>query len=88
MGAPLVAARVTPQPGSGTRGGPRRLSIYRLATRRGGWRLAVAILGSAATLVFGIGIALGQFTIAIAALVLVGLTSALLFKDLKRAASG
>jgi hypothetical protein len=39
-------------------------------------------------MVFGIGIAPGQFTIAIAALVLVGLTSALLFKELKRAASG
>lgn len=62
--------------------------FYRLAARRGGWRLAVAILASAASLVFGIGIALGQFAIGIAALVLGGLASALLYTEFRRAASG
>jgi hypothetical protein len=52
--------------------------LFRPAGRRGGWRLALAVVASAATLVFGVGMALGQLTIAIAALAFVGVPSVLL----------
>jgi hypothetical protein len=42
---------------------------FRAAAQRGGWRLALAVLSSLSMLVFGIGIAIGQFAIAIAAMI-------------------
>jgi len=52
--------------------------LFRPAGRRGGWRLALAVVASAGTLVFGVGLAQGQLTIAIAALAFVGVPSVLL----------
>lgn len=40
---------------------------FRAAARRGGWRLAIALLSSLSMLVFGIGIAMGQLVIVIVA---------------------
>jgi hypothetical protein len=51
---------------------------FHSAGRRGGWRLAIAVVASVGMLIFGVGIAVGQLTIAIAALAIGGLTSLLL----------
>ena len=59
--------------------------FFRSAARRGGWRLAVALLSSLGGLIFGIGIAMGQSTIAIAAWVIGGLPSMLLVMEDKAA---
>jgi hypothetical protein len=45
-----------------------RPAPFRAAAHRGGWRLAVAVLSSLSMLFFGIGIAMGQLVIGIAAL--------------------
>jgi hypothetical protein len=47
-----------------------RRGPFRVAAQRGGWRLAVAVLSSLSMLVFGIGIAIGQLVIAIAAAII------------------
>jgi hypothetical protein len=61
---------------------------FRSAGRRGGWRLAIAVVASAGMLIFGVGIAVGQLTIAIAAVAIVGLTSLLLLLGDKPAGRG
>jgi hypothetical protein len=58
-----------------------RRGLFRPATRRGGWRLAVAVLSSLGGLIFGVGIATGQLAIAIAAWAIGGLTSLILMLD-------
>ena len=59
--------------------------MFRPAARRGGWRLAAAVLSSLGGLIFGIGMAMGQLTIAIAALVIGGLPSLILMMEDKPA---
>jgi hypothetical protein len=49
-----------------------RRGPFRAAAQRGGWRLAIAVLSSLCMLVFGIGIAMGQLVIGIAALIVGG----------------
>lgn len=46
-----------------------RPAPFRVAAQRGGWRLVLAVLSSLSMLVVGIGIAMGQLAIAIAAVV-------------------
>ena len=46
-----------------------RQGPFRAAAQRGGWRLAIAMLSSLSMLVFGIGIAMGQLEIGIAAVI-------------------
>jgi hypothetical protein len=46
-----------------------RPAPFRAAAQRGGWRLVIAVLSSLSMLVFGIGIAMGQLVIGIAALI-------------------
>lgn len=58
-----------------------RRGLFRPAARRGGWRLAVAVLSSLGGLIFGVGIATGQLAIAIAAWAIGGLTSLILVLD-------
>jgi lysylphosphatidylglycerol synthetase-like protein (DUF2156 family) len=58
-----------------------RRGLFRPAIRRGGWRLAVAVLSSLGGLIFGVGIATGQLAIAIAAWAIGGLTSLILVLD-------
>jgi len=41
--------------------------LFRPAARRGGWRLALAVLACVCVLIFGIGMAMGQPTVVIAA---------------------
>jgi hypothetical protein len=64
-----------------------RRGLFRLVAWRGGWRLAVALLATLAGLIFGIGIAVGQTTIGIAAWAVGGLLSLVLLTDGKRAGS-
>ncbi len=59
---------------------PQR-GFFRQAARPGGWRLAIALLASLGTLVFGVGIAFGQVTIAIAAWAIGGLPSLALWME-------
>jgi hypothetical protein len=61
---------------------------FHSAGRRGGWRLAIAVVASVDMLIFGVGIAVGQLTIAIAALAIGGLTSLLLMLGDKPAGPG
>ena len=65
-----------------------RRGLFRPAARHGGWRLAIAVLSSLGGLIFGIGIAMGQMTIAIAAWVLGGLAGLVLVMEDKPAGSG
>ena len=65
-----------------------RRGIYRPAARRGGWRLAIAVLSSLGALIFGVSIALGQLTIGFAALLIGGLPSILLLMDDKPTGPG
>ena len=65
-----------------------RHGLFRPAARRGGWRLAAALLASLGGLIFGIGIAMGQMTIAIAAWVICGLPTLILVMEDKPAGSG
>jgi hypothetical protein len=65
-----------------------RRGLFRPAARRGGWRLAAALLSSLGGLVFGIGITVGQMTIAIVAWVIGGLPSLLLVMEDKPAGPG
>jgi hypothetical protein len=46
-----------------------RRAPFRAAARRGGWRLAAAVLSSLSLLVCGVGVALGQLVIAFVALI-------------------
>jgi len=46
-----------------------RPAPFRAAAQCGGWQLALAVLSSLSMLVFGIGIAMGQLAIGIAALI-------------------
>jgi hypothetical protein len=62
--------------------------LFRPAGRRGGWRLALAVVASVGMLIFGVGIAVGQLTIAIAAVAIVGLACVLLMMGDKPAGSG
>jgi hypothetical protein len=62
--------------------------MYRPASRRSGWRLAIALLSSLAALVFGVGIAMGQFTIGIIAWAVGGLPSLVLLMEGKPTRSG
>ena len=62
--------------------------LFRPAARRGGWRLAAALLSSLGGLVFGISIAIGQLTIGIVALVIGGLPSLLLLMEGKPGGRG
>jgi len=55
-----------------------RNGLYRRVVRRGGWRLATALVSSAGGLAFGVGIATGQTTIAVVAWVICGLSTAVL----------
>ena len=52
--------------------------LFRPAARRGGWRLALAVVASLGMLTFGVGVAVGQLTVAIAALAPVMVASVLL----------
>jgi len=58
-----------------------RRGLYRPAARRGGWRLAAAVLSSLCILIFGIGVAIGQMTIAIVAFAIGGLASLILVME-------
>ncbi len=62
--------------------------MFRPEARRRGWRLAVALLSSLGALIFGVGIAMGQSTIAFTALIVGGLPSVLLLMDGKPTRSG
>ena len=62
--------------------------LLRPAGRRGGWRLAAAVVASAGVLIFGVGMAVGQVTIAVAALAVVMVTSLLLMIADKPAGPG
>jgi len=53
-------------------------AFFRPAARRGGWRLAAAVVSSLGSLTFGIGFAMGQATIAIVALIFAGLPALIL----------
>lgn len=55
-----------------------RQSPFRSAAQRGGWRLAIAVLSSLGMLAFGIGIAIGQLVIGLAALIIGGLPAMVL----------
>ena len=50
-----------------------RRGPFRTAARRGGWRLAVAVLASLGMLAFGVGVAIGQQAIGLIALIVCGL---------------
>lgn len=65
-----------------------RRGLFRPAARRGGWRLAVALLSSLGGLIFGVGIAMGQMTIAIAAWVIGGLPALILVMEHKQGGPG
>ena len=65
-----------------------RRGLFRQGARRGGWRLAVALLSSLGVLIFGIGTAMGQLGIAIAAWVIGGLPYMVLMMDDKPAGPG
>jgi hypothetical protein len=52
--------------------------LFRPAGRSGGWRLALAVVASAGMLIFGVGVAVGQLTIAFAALAVVMVPSVIL----------
>jgi hypothetical protein len=52
--------------------------LFRPAGRRGGWRLALAVVASVGMLIFGVGVAVGQLTIAFAALAVVMVPSLIL----------
>jgi hypothetical protein len=52
--------------------------LFRPAGQRRGWRLAAAVVASAGLLLFGVGMAVGQLTIAISALAVVMVPSLLL----------
>jgi hypothetical protein len=65
-----------------------RRGLFRPAARRGGWRLAAALVSSLGGLIFGIGIAMGQMTIAIAAWVIGGLSCLILVMEDKPAGPG
>ena len=58
-----------------------RRGLFRPAAQRGGWRLAAALVSSLGGVIFGIGIAMGQMTIAIAAWVIGGLPSLILVME-------
>ena len=58
-----------------------RDGFFRPAARRGGWRLAVAVVSSLGSLTFGIGFAIGQITIALVALIFAGLPSLILMME-------
>jgi hypothetical protein len=62
--------------------------LFRPAGRRGGWRLALAVVASVGMLIFGVGIAVGQLTIAFAALAAVMVPSVLLMMGDKPAGPG
>lgn len=64
-----------------------RRGLFRAASRHAGWRLVVAVLSSLAALTFGIGIAMGQMTIAIVAWVIGGLSVAMLMMEDNQGAS-
>jgi hypothetical protein len=55
--------------------------MFRPEDRHRGWRLAVALLSSLGALIFGIGAAMGQFAIALIALLVGGLPAVLLLMD-------
>jgi hypothetical protein len=59
--------------------------MFRPVVRRGGWRLASALISSAGGLLLGIGIATGQMTTAIAAWVIGGLSTVVLMMEDKPA---
>lgn len=65
-----------------------RRGLFRPAARQGGWRLAVALLSSLAALTFGIGIAMGQMTFAIAAWAIGGLSSVILVMEDRQSGPG
>ena len=46
-----------------------RAAPFRAAAQRGGWRLAVAVVSSLSMMVFGVGVAMGQLEIGIAAVI-------------------
>lgn len=54
---------------------------FRLAARRGDWRLVIAVLSSLGMLAFGVGIAMGQVVLGIAALIAGGLPGMALLID-------
>jgi hypothetical protein len=62
--------------------------LFRPAGRRGGWRLALAVVASLGMLTFGVGVAVGQLTVAIAALAPVMVASVLLLIGDKPAGPG
>jgi hypothetical protein len=59
---------------------PQR-GMFRQAARRGGWRLAIALIGSLGALIFGVLTSLGEWTIGIAAWLIGGLLSLTLWMD-------
>jgi hypothetical protein len=65
-----------------------RDGFFRPAARRGGSRLAAAVISSLGSLTFGIGLAMGQPTVAIVALIFVGLPSLILMTGDKTAGPG
>jgi hypothetical protein len=56
-----------------------RQGPFRSAAKRGGWRLALAVLSSLGMLGFGIGVAIGQLVIGIVALIVGGLLAGFLY---------
>ncbi len=62
--------------------------LFRPAGRRRGWRLALAVVASVGMLIFGVGVAVGQLTIAFAALAVVMVPSVLLMLGDKPAGPG
>lgn len=62
--------------------------MFRPKARHSGWRLAVALLTSLGVLIFGVGIATGQSTIAFIALIVGGVPSVLLLMNGKPTRSG
>jgi len=62
--------------------------LFRPAGRRGGWRLALAVVASLGMLTFGVGVAVGQLTLAVAALAPVMVASVLLLMGDKPAGPG
>jgi hypothetical protein len=65
-----------------------RRGLFRPIARRGGWRLALALVSSLGGLMFGIGIAMGQMTIALVAVIIGGLCSLILVIEDKPAGHG
>jgi hypothetical protein len=65
-----------------------RRGLFRPIARRGGWRLAVALVSSLGALIFGIGIAMGQMTIAIVAVMIGGSCCLILLIEDKPARHG